>query len=81
MFWFMFVNSRTTIRLSWVKFGLDINFLVSNSLIDFYVEARCLNNFNKVFSLMHEYNQIYWNSINGVVFDFDSGFDALVEPF
>ncbi|KAI3753486.1 hypothetical protein L2E82_25540 [Cichorium intybus] len=50
-----------------VKFGLDTDVSVSNSLIDFYSETGCLSNCKKVFSLMHEYDQVSWNSIIGAV--------------
>ncbi|XP_023752125.1 putative pentatricopeptide repeat-containing protein At5g09950 [Lactuca sativa] len=61
-----------------VKFGLDTDVSVSNSLIDFYSETKCLHNCKKVFSLMHEHDQVSWNSIIGAFSDSDSDSDPLV---
>ncbi|XP_024968062.1 putative pentatricopeptide repeat-containing protein At5g09950 [Cynara cardunculus var. scolymus] len=54
-----------------VKLGLDTDVSVSNSLIDFYSETECINNCKKVFLLMHEYDQVSWNSIIGALSDSD----------
>ncbi|XP_076884283.1 putative pentatricopeptide repeat-containing protein At5g09950 [Bidens hawaiensis] len=66
------LRSGEQIHCEGVKFGLDRDVSVSNSLVDFYSETGCLNNCKKVFSFMQEYDQVSWNSIIGAFSDSSS---------
>ncbi|PON56686.1 DYW domain containing protein [Parasponia andersonii] len=61
-----------------LKLGLDLDVSVSNALLLLYAETGCLNECQKVFSLMPEYDQVSWNSIIGALADSDaSGLEAV----
>ncbi|XP_015900747.3 putative pentatricopeptide repeat-containing protein At5g09950 [Ziziphus jujuba] len=57
-----------------LKSGLDLDVSVSNSLLALYAETGYLNECQKVFFLMPEYDQVSWNSIIGAL----AGADAFV---
>lgn len=46
-----------------LKLGLDLDVSVSNALLALYAETGCLNESEKVFSLMPDYDQVSWNSV------------------
>ncbi|WCJ37383.1 Tetratricopeptide repeat (TPR)-like superfamily protein [Euphorbia peplus] len=64
-----------------LKFGLDLDVSVSNSLLAVYAETRYLSECLKVFSLMLGYDQVSWNTMIGAMADSDVPFSRAVEYF
>ncbi|KAL2316540.1 hypothetical protein Fmac_030416 [Flemingia macrophylla] len=50
-----------------IKCGLDLDVSVSNALLTLYAEAEHMDDCQKVFSLMTEYDQVSWNSFIGAL--------------
>lgn len=46
-----------------VKLGLNWDVSVSNALLSLYAETGCFTECRKVFSFMHDHDQVSWNSI------------------
>ncbi|KAL6521023.1 hypothetical protein OROGR_017592 [Orobanche gracilis] len=46
-----------------VKLGLNWDVSVSNTLLSLYADTGCITECRKLFSLMHDHDQVSWNSI------------------
>ncbi|KAF3443252.1 hypothetical protein FNV43_RR12934 [Rhamnella rubrinervis] len=64
-----------------LKLGLDLDVSVSNALLMLYAETGYLNECQKVFFLMPEYDQVSWNSIIGALAESDASVLEAVKYF
>lgn len=64
-----------------LKSGLDLDVSVSNALLALYDETGHLNECQKVFLLMLEYDQVSWNTIIGALADCDASVLEAVRYF
>ncbi|KAL9153315.1 hypothetical protein ABFS82_10G040200 [Erythranthe guttata] len=46
-----------------IKLGLDSDVSVSNTLLSLYADTGCISECRKVFSFMHDHDQVSWNSV------------------
>ncbi|XP_023529590.1 putative pentatricopeptide repeat-containing protein At5g09950 [Cucurbita pepo subsp. pepo] len=64
-----------------LKLGLDLDVSVSNALLALYGETGYVEECQKAFSLMLEYDQVSWNSLIGALADSESSLLEAVENF
>lgn len=64
-----------------VKLGLDFDVSVSNTLLSLYADTCCVTECRKLFSLMHDHDQVSWNIIVRAFSDSDASVIEAIRYF
>ncbi|CAK8539040.1 unnamed protein product [Lathyrus sativus] len=64
-----------------IKWGIDLDVSVSNALLTLYAETDSINECQKVFFLMPEYDHVSWNSFIGALANYEASVLQAVKYF
>lgn len=75
------IKLGTQIHSEVIKFNLDSDVSVSNSLLKLYAESGYIVDCQKVFILMQEHDQVSWNSMIGALADLEAPISEVIDVF